>query len=131
MNIKFTLLLTFVLASLNVNTSPLTLESPNIPNSPVLQNEIEVTIIDASYAPGDTYTIKVYHLGMLYSSQTTSELLAMATIPTLWRGTLDIEVEKHSINARVFGGSNGIPSLIIAQEVRHPGLQTIIEFEQL
>lgn len=129
MNIKFTLLLTFVFASLTVNTSPLILESPDI-DSPVLQNEIEVIINDASYIPGDTYTIKVYYLGMLYSSQTTSELRAMAITPTLWRGTLDVEVEKHSVNTRdiVDGGTL---SVIVAQEVRHPGLQTIIEFGQL
>jgi len=127
MNIKFTLLAAFVLASLNVNTSPLIHESPDIITSPVLQNTIEVIIDDASYTFGDTYTVNVYYLGTLHSSQTTNSLQTMAIIPALWRGSLIVEIEKHPANLRVVGIEGTFQ--IIAQEVRYPDMQAIVEFE--
>jgi len=129
MNIKLTLLVAFVLTSLNVSTNPLISTSPDIADSPVIQNEIEVIINDASYTPGDTYTIKVYYIGTLCSSQTTDTLRTMATVPPLWRGSLIVEVEKHSVNTRVIGIN--APSLIIAQEVRHPGIRAIIDIDHI
>lgn len=130
MSIKFTLLLAFVLTSLNVNTSPLICQAPDIADTPVLQNEIEVIIDDASYTLGDTYTINVYHLGTLYSYETTDSPKTMVNIPHFWRDSLIVEVEKHPVNARITKGA--IKLHVIAQEVFWPGPpQAIVMFQQL
>jgi len=128
MNIKFALLLAFVLTSLNVNASPLMLQSPDIVASAVFQNEIEVIIEDASYTSGDTYTINVYRFGTLYSSETTDSRQTMVNVPNFWFGGLTVEVEKHAVSGRVPGSAARFD--LIAKEVVWPGApQAIVVFE--
>lgn len=117
MNIKLTLLGLFMIASLTINSSPLLHESPDaIILSPVLHNEIEVIIEDASYIPGDAYTINVYYSGILYSSKTTHSLKTIVVAPNLSKGDLVVEIEKHNSNARIAGDLR----YTIATEVRLP-----------
>jgi len=127
MNIKLTLLGLFMLASLTINSNPLIHESLDATTfSPVLHNEIEITIKDTSYISEDTYyTINVYYLGILYSSKTTHLLKTKAIAPNLSKGDLVVEVEKHSRNARVSGEDRQL----IATEVRLPAKWVIITLD--
>jgi len=126
MNIKLTLLVACTLASLILSSNPLG-ELPNVfTTSPVLQNDIEVIINDDSYTSGDTYTIKVYYFGALYSTETTESLITIVPAPSQWRGTLLVEVEKNTNSS----GRTNIPNAfqIIATEVRSPANQAIATF---
>ncbi len=125
MNIKLTLLVACTLTSLILNSAPVGALPNAFTFSPVLQNDIEVTINDDSYVSGDTYTIKIYYLGGIYSTVTTESLVTAIPGPTLWRGALMVEVEKNTNNGRL----GAIPAFeIIATEVRFPNRKAMVTF---